>query len=56
MVKFVHHRLNVFMAYVLKTAAFGKVLPDQLIGIFRLSRAPTNKNALGTTPQHWTIA
>jgi hypothetical protein len=30
--EFIHHRLNLVIGYVLKTAAFGKVLPDQTIG------------------------
>jgi hypothetical protein len=29
-----HHLVNVLVGYVLKTAAFGIVLPDQAIGVF----------------------
>jgi hypothetical protein len=33
-VEFFHNLVNVLVGYVLKTAAFGKVLPDQAIGVF----------------------
>jgi hypothetical protein len=34
MIEFFHHLVNIFIGYVLKTAALGEVLPDQTIGIF----------------------
>ncbi len=33
-VEFFHHLVNVLVGYVLKTAAFGKVLSDQAVGVF----------------------
>ena len=33
-VEFFHGLVNVLVGYVLKTAALGKVLPDQAIGVF----------------------
>ena len=40
MIVFIHHRLNLHIAYVLKTATFGKVSPDQTIDVFILSTLP----------------
>jgi len=34
MIEFIHYSLNLVVGYVLKTAAFGKVLSIQAIGIF----------------------
>ncbi|MDD2661377.1 MAG: hypothetical protein PHY54_17130 [Methylococcales bacterium] len=34
MIKLIHYPLNFVVGYVRKTAAFGKVLSDQIIGIF----------------------
>ena len=34
MIEFFHHLFNVLIGYVLKTAALGKVLSDQAIGVF----------------------
>jgi hypothetical protein len=33
-VEFFHHFIDVLIGYVLKTTAFGKVLPNQAIGVF----------------------
>jgi hypothetical protein len=33
-VGFFHDPVNVLVGFILKTAAFGKVLPDQVMGIF----------------------
>ena len=37
---FFHHVINVLVRYVLKTAAFGKVLPDQAVGVFVQAALP----------------
>jgi len=34
MIELMHDDLSIVIGYVLKTAPFGKVLPDQTIGIF----------------------
>ena len=34
MIELIHDSLNLVAGYVLKTATFGKVLPNQTIGIF----------------------
>jgi hypothetical protein len=40
MVEFFHDLVNILVGYVLKTAAFGKVLPDQAIGVFVQAALP----------------
>jgi hypothetical protein len=40
MIELFHHRINLPVGYVLKTAAFGKVSPDQPVGVLVLAAFP----------------
>jgi hypothetical protein len=39
-VEFFHHFINILFRYILKTTAFGKLLPDQTIGVFVQTARP----------------
>jgi hypothetical protein len=47
-VEFFHHFIDVLIGYVLKTTAFGKVLPNQAIGVFVQASVTTSACLLAT--------